>query len=140
MKTLATLLNLSMALACASALATDRPPDGKNTTPASTAQVSTRADNTGINQRDKSGATKTPQDQSNQEQDRKLLASVRRALVAEKSLSTQGHNAKVMVEGGVVTLRGPVKSVEEKALVESVAKQIDGVTKIDNQLDVKTKS
>lgn len=135
MKTIVTLLNLTLALTCVSALAAD--PKAPAT---STETVSTRADNTAINQRDKSGATQTPQDQSNQEQDRKLLASVRRAIVAEKSISTKGRNAKVMVEGGVVTLRGPVKSAEEKALVESITKQVDGVKKIDNQLDVKTKS
>lgn len=139
MKKFAALLNVTLALTCASALATDRPSDGKKAIPASTEQMSPRADNTDINERDKSGATKTPQDQSNQEQDRKLLASVRRAIVGDKSLSTNAHNAKVVVEGGVVTLRGPVKSLEEKAQVESVTKQVDGVKKIDNLLDVKTK-
>lgn len=140
MKTLATLLNVTLALTCASAMATDQPSDGKKTPLAATGQMSPKADNTDVNERDKSGATKTPQDQSNREQDRMLLASVRSAIVRDKSLSTLAHNAKIMVEGGVVTLRGPVKSAEEKAHMETVTKQIKGVSKIDNQLDVKTNS
>ncbi len=138
MKKLVTLLNLTLALTCVSALATDQPPDGKKVGTTSTTQMSPSTDNTDINKRDKSGATKTPQDQSNRTQDRKLLASVRRAIVRDKTLSTKAHNVKVMVEGGVVTLRGPVKTAEEKAQVESVTKQVQGVSSIDNQLDVKT--
>lgn len=136
MKTLATLLNGTMALTCAGALATELSPDRAKAVPVLQAQTSPSADNTAINQRDKSGATKTPQDQSNQAQDRKLLASIRRAIVGDKSLSTTAHNAKVIVKGGAVTLRGPVKSAEEKAQVESLTRQVNGVTKIDNQLDV----
>lgn len=48
------------------------------------------------------------------------------------------HNVKILVEGGAVTLRGPVKSADEKAKVESLAKQVKGITTTDNQLDVKT--
>ena len=48
------------------------------------------------------------------------------------------HNVKILVEGGAVTLRGPVKSEEEKAKIETLAKQVPGITTTDNQLDVKT--
>lgn len=140
MKTLATLLNITLALTCVSAIAADAATDMKKPASAPMGQMSPSVDNTDINQRDKSGATKTPEDQSNRASDRKLLAEVRRAIVHEKSLSTMAHNAKVMVEGGVVTLRGPVKTADEKAQLESVTKQVKGVTKVDNQLDVKSKA
>lgn len=138
MKTAGKLLNWTLALTCASAMAVERPPDGAKVAPASQGVSSPRADNTNINERDKGGATKTPQTQSNSAQDRGLLAAVRRAIVGDKSLSTMAHNVKVLVEGGTVTLRGPVKSAEEKAKVESLAKNVKGITSIDNQLDVKT--
>ena len=138
MKTAGKLLNWTLALTCVSALATERPLEGASRAPASQGQPSVRADNTTINERDKQGATKTPQDQANRVQDRELLAAVRRAIVADKSLSTMAHNVKVLVEGGAVTLRGPVKSADEKARVELLAKQVQGITKTDNQLDVKT--
>lgn len=140
MKTAGKLLSLTLALACVSAVAADKPADGTKTAPAAQGQASTRVDNTNINERDKGGATKTPEDQSNNAQDREQLAAVRRAIVDNKSLSTLAHNVKIVVEGGTATLRGPVQSEDEKAKVESVVKQVKGITKTVNQLDVKTAS
>ena len=109
--------------------------------PTATTQNSTSkpADNTGVNVRDRGSATETPQTQPNAEADRKLLAAVRRAVVSDKSLSTSGHNVKIVVKGGVVTLRGPVKSDEEKTSIQKLAQQVAGVTSVENQLDVKVK-
>jgi hyperosmotically inducible protein len=107
--------------------------------PVAKGHMSPDADNTEMNERDKSGATKTPQDQTDKVPDRKLLAAVRRAVVDDKSLSTKAHNIKIMVKSGAVTLRGPVDSSDETAKVEAIAKGVRGVMKVDNQLDVKTK-
>jgi hyperosmotically inducible protein len=142
MKTAAKLMTWTIALGCASVFAADYPSTTKS--PASTASAAKRqrspnADNTDINERDKGGATKTPQDQTNQAPDRKLLAAVRSAVVGDKSLSTKAHNIKIMVQGGGVTLRGPVNSAEEKAKIEAQVKGVHGVTKVDNQLDIKTR-
>ena len=138
MKITGNLLNWTLALTCASAMATEKPPDIAKAASASQGQTYARVENTGINERDKGGATKTPQNQTNQAQDRELLAAVRRAIVDDKSLSTMAHNVKVLVEGGAVTLRGPVKNADEKAKVESLAKNVKGITSADNQLDVRT--
>ena len=138
MKTAGKLLNWTLALTCTSAMAIESAPDVAKPPAAPQGQTSTRADNTHINERDKGNATKTPQDQSNRAQDRELLAAVRRAIVGDKSLSSMAHNVKVLVADGTVTLRGPVKSTEEKTKIESLAKQIKGITAADNQLDVKT--
>lgn len=138
MKTAGKLLHWALALTCVSAFAVELPPDGAKAAPASQGQTSPRADNTHINERDQGGATKTPQDQTNRAQDRALLAAVRRAIVDDKSLSTMAHNVKIMVDAGTVTLRGPVQSAQEKAKVEALAKHVKGITKTDNQLDVKT--
>lgn len=138
MKTTGTLLGWTLALTCASAMAVERPPEGAKAAPASQGVSSPRADNTDINERDKDGATKTPQTQSNNTQDRELLAAVRRAIVDDKSLSTMAHNVKILVERGTVTLRGPVSNEAEKAKIGSLVKQVKGITKTDNQLDVKT--
>ena len=138
MKTAEKFLGWTLALTCASALAIDKPPDVAKPASAAQGQMSPRADNTHINERDKGGMTKTPQDQSNQAQDRELLAAVRRAIVGDKSLSSMAHNVKILVAGGAATLRGPVQSAEEKAKVESLAKQVKGIISANNQLDVKT--
>lgn len=139
MKTVGNLLTLTLALNCVGAWATDRTAEGEKAFPASQGQSSPRVDNTNLNERDRGGATKTPQDQSNRAQDRQQLAAVRRAIVRDKSLSTLAHNVKIVIQAGAVTLRGPVKSADEKARVESHAKQVNGIRSIDNQLDVKTK-
>ena len=46
------------------------------------------------------------------------------------------HNVKIITSGGVVTLRGPVNSPQEKAAIEAKAKQVAGVTRVDNLLEV----
>ena len=43
---------------------------------------------------------------------------------------------QVITNGGVVTLRGPVASAEEKTMVAKKAEKINGVDKVDNQLEV----
>ncbi len=79
-----------------------------------TPAAQTSPDNTERNVRDRSGATLTPGDQSETEADRTLTQRVRQAVVADESLSTNAHNIKIISVDGVVTLRGPVNSAEEK--------------------------
>ena len=131
------LLKVALALTCSSAMAVENSPQTVKLVPGAQGQTSERADNTNVNQRDKDNATKTPQDQSNRAQDRKLLAAVRRTVVSDKSLSTMAHNVKIVVENSTATLRGPVRTAEEKAKVEALAKKVKGITATDNQLGVK---
>lgn len=121
----------AMALAGGSALA--------QTTPVAPAgQVTPSADNTRMNNRDQGSTGETAQSQSNAKGDRELLAAVRRTVVKDKSLSISAHNVKILAANGVVTLRGPVTSEEEKTKVEALAKQVAGVTSVQNNLDIKT--
>jgi hyperosmotically inducible periplasmic protein len=96
------------------------------------------ADNTGKNVRDRDDKTLTPPDQGGTASDRELTAVIRRAIVADDSLSTNAHNVKIVTVDSVVTLRGPVKSAAEKASVASKAEQAKGVKRVDNQLEVET--
>ena len=141
MRILMKLLSFTLALGVGSALAADRPVENATSAkPAATQSLATpKADNTELNVRDKSGATLTPQKQTNREADRNLLATVRRAVVGDKTLSTSAHNIKIVARGGVVTLRGPVSSEDEKGRIADLAQQVAGVVSIENQLDVKTK-
>lgn len=97
----------------------------------------TAADNTAKNERDRSGETQTSGDQSNSPEDIKITAAIRRAIVGEKSLSVTAKNVKIITAEGMVTLRGPVNSAEEKAMIEKLAHSAAGKAKIDNQLEVK---
>jgi hyperosmotically inducible periplasmic protein len=101
------------------------------------AQDTPAADNTGKNERDRSGETQTSGDQSNKSEDVKITAAIRRAVVKDHSLSSMAKNVKIIAANGVVTLRGPVKSDAEKTKIGELAQSSAGNTKIDNQLEVK---
>jgi hyperosmotically inducible periplasmic protein len=97
----------------------------------------TAPDNTGRNVRDRNDATLTPGDQSENEADRTLTQEVRKAVVADDALSTTAKNVKIITVDGVVTLRGPVNTPQEKAAIAAKAKHIAGANKVDDQLEVK---
>jgi len=106
----------------------------KSDEPAQTAAV--EPDNSGRNVRDADGTTKTPGDQSESEADRTITQNVRQAVTADDSISTNGKNVKIITVDGTVTLRGPVKSEQEKTNIAAKAQQIAGVKKVDNQLEI----
>jgi hyperosmotically inducible periplasmic protein len=99
-------------------------------------QTAVEPDNSGRNVRDRNDQTKTAGDQSESEADRTITQSIRQAITADDSLSTTGKNVKIITTDGTVTLRGPVKSEKEKAEIEAKAKQVAGVKKVENQLEI----
>jgi osmotically-inducible protein OsmY len=94
-------------------------------------------DNTATNARDRSGQTKTSGDQSNSSADLKVTQAIRRALMKDGELSTSAKNIKVITANGQVTLRGPVKTAQEKAKIAQIARSAAGGAQIVDQLDVK---
>lgn len=54
----------------------------------------------------------------------------------DKSLSTTARNVKVVMVGGNVILRGPVKSAHEKSAIADKALQIAGTGHVNNQLKI----
>jgi len=97
-------------------------------------------DNTGINARDRSDLTLTPGDQGSSDSDRQITAEIRRAITANDQFSTEAKNIKIITINGKVTLRGPVKSAQEKEAIASAAQNVTGVTSFDNQLELNLKS
>lgn len=101
--------------------------------------VGTEHDNTAKNKVDRSGDTKTPLDQSESSADIKITAEIRRAITNDDSLSVTAKNCKIITDkSGLVTLRGVVNSQAEKNSIDAKAKAVAGVTRVDNQLEVKT--
>jgi osmotically-inducible protein OsmY len=82
------------------------------------------------------GAKPTASDQSNDPTDVRITREIRQAIVDDDSLSTNAHNVKVITVDGVVTLRGPVDDAAEQARVVSAARGVEGVKRIENQLEV----
>jgi hyperosmotically inducible periplasmic protein len=116
-----------LALACLSAVSLT----------ALAADENANADNTALNQRDRSGETQTSGDQSNSQADLKITQAIRQALMKDGELSMTAKNIKVITNNGQVTLRGPVTTAQEKAKIDQLAKSAAGGAHIDDQLDVK---
>jgi hyperosmotically inducible periplasmic protein len=98
-----------------------------------------RADDTRRNVRDRDPASPTPIDQGNNDADLSITQNIRKSLMDDDALGTTAKNVKVITKNGVVTLKGPVNSAEEKATIESKAKTVAGVQSVDNQLEIVTK-
>ena len=94
------------------------------------------ADNTKVNKT----ASPTADHASNSATDRELMQKIRKAVMDDKSLSTNAHNAKIIAKDGKVTLKGPVNSGEEKATIERIANDNAGAGNVTNELTVKAAS
>jgi len=81
--------------------------------------------------------SQTADDQQNAKADRMTTANVRKAIIADKDLSTYAHNVKIITRNGEVTLKGPVKSEDEKQKVASYAAGVVSADKVTNALTVK---
>ncbi len=92
-------------------------------------------DNTAVNKRDRDVDVKTPIDQNENQADINVTAGIRKMLVGTK-MSVNAQNVKIITQDGVVTLRGPVKTAEEKKQIEEIARSVAGVKTVDSQLEV----
>ena len=52
------------------------------------------------------------------------MQKIRKAVMDDKSLSTYAHNVKIIAQNGKVTLKGPVRSEDEKKMVEQKPPQL----------------
>jgi hyperosmotically inducible periplasmic protein len=98
------------------------------------------ADNTKVNQRDQNANEPTADQQKDNRSDRDITQQIRKSIMKDKSLSTYAHNVKIITQNGQVTLKGPVRSDDEKQAIEAKATQIAGPNKVNNQLDVQAKN
>jgi osmotically-inducible protein OsmY len=110
---------------CASLIATPMP---KNQDP-----QQTPPDNTKQN---KDQSSPTADDQKMNPADRAIAQKIRKALHDDSTLSTYAHNVKIISQDGKVTLRGPVRSEDEKAAIEAKAVSIAGTGNVTNLLEV----
>jgi hyperosmotically inducible periplasmic protein len=98
------------------------------------------SDNTKINQRDRNPNEPTADQQRNNLSDRDITQQIRKSFSDDKTLSTYAHNVKVITQSGQVTLKGPVRSDEEKQALETKAAAIAGEGKVTSELTVKPKN
>jgi hyperosmotically inducible protein len=101
------------------------------------AQNSPQPDNTKTNKQDRATGAVTADQQKDNRSDRELTQQIRKAVTADKSLSTYAHNIKVVAQSGTVTLKGPVRSEEEKKAIVEKAEEVAGAGKVTDQLSIK---
>jgi hyperosmotically inducible periplasmic protein len=94
-------------------------------------------DNTKANKTDTNSTTPTADKAKNGASDREIMKQIRHDVVNDKSLSTYGHNVKIISQHGKVTLKGPVHTEDEKTAIAGFAQKYAGDGNVDNQLTVK---
>ena len=100
------------------------------------AVAQTPADNTKTNTRDRAEGEVTADQQKENPADRDITQKIRQSLVKDKSLSTYAHNVKVIARDGQVTLKGPVRSEDEKRAVAAKAAEVVGDAHVTNEISV----
>ena len=74
---------------------------------------------------------------TNPNTDLQVAQDIRKALLADKTLSIIARNTKVVAVGGRVTLSGTVRSARERDAVRAAADRVAGSTNVENQLEIK---
>ncbi len=97
------------------------------------AQQAPAPDNSKMN---KDAGGMTADQQGNSEADRELAQNVRKAIMQDKALSTYAHNVKVIAQHGQITLKGPVRSEDEKQVLEAKAAEVAGKANVIDELTV----
>jgi osmotically-inducible protein OsmY len=100
------------------------------------AMAQTPPDNSKVNARDRAKGAPTADQQKENATDRQLAQKIRQALMQDKTLSSYAHNVKVIAQGGEVTLKGPVRSEQEKRTVEAAATEVAGAGHVTNQISI----
>jgi len=104
--------------------------------PAFSAGAQTAPDNTKTNKQDRAKGAATADQQKQNDSDREITQKIRQALMDDKSLSTYAHNVKVIAQDGQVTLKGPVRSENEKKVIEAKAIEVAGAEHVTNQISI----
>jgi hyperosmotically inducible periplasmic protein len=93
----------------------------------------TAPDNT---KKNKDQTPPTADQQKNNSSDIAITQNIRKAILADKSLSGYAHNIKIITQDGKVTLRGPVRSEKEKTNLQAKAVAVAQQENVTNQLEV----
>jgi osmotically-inducible protein OsmY len=104
--------------------------------PPSTSSDNVAPDNTKRNKLDSTNMSRTADDQKDNASDLKITQQIRRSVMDDKSLSTYGHNAKIVSVNGTVTLNGVVQTEAEKTSIAQKAAQVVGSDHVVNKLKV----
>jgi hyperosmotically inducible periplasmic protein len=88
--------------------------------------------------KNKDQAPPTADQQKMNPSDRAITQKIRKAIHEDNSISTYAHNIKIISQDGKVTLRGPVRSEDEKSNLQAKAVAVAGEGNVTNELEVKS--
>jgi hyperosmotically inducible protein len=95
------------------------------------------ADNTKANKAVVKKGQPTADQAKNSAADLDIMQKIRKAVMDDKSLSSYAHNVKVISQNQKVTLKGPVRSNEEKKNIEQKATDVVGAGNVTNQITIR---
>ena len=103
----------------------------------SAATQQTQPDNTRVNERDRSKTQPTADQAKDNKSDLQIMKDIRKSVIADKTLSSYAHNVKIISQNGKVTLKGVVRSDDERRVVVTKAKAVAGSDMVMDDLSVK---
>lgn len=99
------------------------------------------AENTARNRRDRARVAEnlTATDQSNRSADLRVTQDLRKAVMADSSLSLNAKNAKIITTPNAVVLRGPVDTEAERTKLAALAQSAAGPRQLIVELEVRSR-
>lgn len=104
------------------------------------AQDAVKPDNTKMNKGDGDKSAMTADKQKMNATDTKITQEIRKSLMADKALSTYAHNVKLITTNGKVTLKGPVRSEDEKKTIAMKAAAVAGPDNVIDEITIQAPS
>ncbi len=98
--------------------------------------AATAPDNSKENERIEDNKELNSQDQGSSDVDIRITQKIRRDVVDHDAFSTQAKNIKIITIGGKVTLKGPVKSMDERNKIQNIAAKVAGAENVANEITV----
>lgn len=95
-----------------------------------------KQDNSRMNERIENNSELTAQDQGSSDRDIRTTQLIRQRVVEQDGLSMDAKNVKIITLNGNVTLKGPVETMSEKSRIESIARDVAGVTRVNSEITV----
>lgn len=93
-------------------------------------------DDSKINTRDRNAQALTADQQGMSSNDTKITANIRKEIMKIDKLSVYGQNVKIITIKGLVTLKGPVRSTDERVKILEAAKKVAGSNRVTNQIEI----
>ncbi len=78
-----------------------------------------------------------PLDQSSDPHAVDITRKIREAIARDDALGVTGHNVKFVTVGGLATLRGPVRIIDEHARIVAAAEEVAGEKDVIDEIEVK---